>query len=118
MKRGFCILLVCASLFCGCKTDPNAGKEQIDRETLINVLVDVHLVDGYMTAKGYRPKDHSRIIGNAYNYVFEKYGITHSEFMNTMKWYSNRTDQLELVYNKVIVRLQAYEAENEPKRID
>lgn len=118
MKRAFWLLVACASLFCSCNSNPDAGKEQIDRETFINVLVDVHLVDGYMTTKGYRPKDHYNIIGNAYNYVFEKYGITRSEFMNTMKWYSNHADELELVYNKVIARLQVYEDENKPSRED
>ena len=87
-------------------------RPDIKKDILVDVLVDIHLTDGYLSYTGSRIDRDRESIEDAYNFVFQKYNITPKQFDNTMKYYSRHIDEYEKVYNKVIEILTKYETEN------
>ena len=93
-----------------CSRDEGARPE-IKKNRLVDVLVDIHLTDGYLSYTGSRiSRDRDRIEGS-YSYVLQKYDITPRQFRNTMIYYSRHIEEYEQIYNKVIEKLTIYEAE-------
>lgn len=81
-----------------------SGKEFIDREVLINVLVDIHLVDGITNDRRF----HRRYDADSINMsqpIFEKYGVTKEMFDTTLAVYSRYPALLDEVYNEVLIQL-------------
>lgn len=109
-------VLFIASLFlASCENEEKKGL--IPEEQFIDVLVDVHLADGTLTVLGYKVVKDSIKIEKYYNYTFSKHNITRADFQNTLNYYSGNSEELALMYEKVIERLillkgQYEEAEN------
>ena len=93
-------------------THEEGGRPEIGRDQLVDVLFDIHLVDGYLSYSGARiDRDRAKIEG-AYGYVLRKHNVTARQFGNTMKYYSYHIDDYEKLYNKVIEKLTRFETEN------
>ncbi len=87
-------------------------RPEIKKDILVDMLVDIHITDGYLSYTGSRIDRDRESIEGAYNFVFQKYNITHKQFDNTMMYYSRHIDEYEKIYNKVIEILTKYETEN------
>jgi len=89
------------------------GDEMIPREVLVDVLVDIHLIDGATNDRRfyrrYEDADSVDILGP----IFEKYQVTSEMFDATMLEYSRYPDQLDQVYNDVLMKLNVMLDENE-----
>jgi hypothetical protein len=105
-------LMVMASSGCIRKTTIK-GDEMIPREVLVDVLVDIHLIDGVTNDRKffrrYEEADSIDILGP----IFEKYQVTSEMFDATMLEYSRYPDQLDQVYNDVLTKLNVMLDENE-----
>ena len=106
------ILMVMASSGCIRKTDIK-GDNIIPRDVLVDVLVDIHLIDGVTNDRKfyrrYEDADSVDMLGP----IFEKYQVTLEMFDATMLEYTRRPDQMDLVYNDVLMKLNVMLDENE-----
>lgn len=109
--RHFWQVVVLVFVLLSCSHEDGARPE-IKKDKLVDVLVDIHLTDGYLTYSGSRIEHNRDRIEGAYSYVFRKHDITPKQFGNTMKYYGRHMDEYELLYNKVIEKLTLYETEN------
>ena len=113
--RTFSILFILAiTLPVGCSNKKQiSGKEFIPREVLVDVLVDIHLIDGITNdRKFYRryPKvDSIDILGP----ILEKYQVNKQMFDTTMFEYSRYPLLLDQVYNDVLMKLNIMLDEND-----
>jgi hypothetical protein len=103
---GYVLLLLAALLLFSCTTKQQIkGREFIPRDTLINVLKDMHLIDGITNdVKYYRsinPQDSVDIYGP----IFKKYSITRERYEHTMEAYSRYPELLDAVYDDVLMEL-------------
>lgn len=89
------------------------GKEYIPKETLVDVLVDLHLVDGITNDRKFYRKyegvDSIDLLGP----VLEKYELTKQMFDTTIYEYSRHPDQMDEVYNQVLMKLNIMLDEND-----
>lgn len=89
------------------------GKEYIPKEVLVDVLVDLHLVDGITNDRKFYRKyegvDSIDVLGP----VLEKYELTEQMFDTTIYEYSRRPDQMDEVYNQVLMKLNIMLDEND-----
>ena len=107
-----CLLVLMAALAIQSCSHKDGNRPEIKKDKLVDVLVDIHLTEGYLSYSGSRI-DHNRDrIEGAYGYVLRKYDITPKQFSNTMKYYSNHLGDYEQLYNKVIEKLTKMETEN------
>ncbi|HET7734121.1 MAG TPA: DUF4296 domain-containing protein [Paludibacter sp.] len=88
-------------LFAACNARPKGVLNQSD---MINVLTDLHKLDGSMAAKGI-PYDQFDKKNEYYISVLSQYGITQAEFDSSLVWYSRNPKNFDKIYDKVIDRL-------------
>ena len=111
MQRSCLLVLMAALAFLSC-SHKDGDRPEIKKNKLVDVLVDIHLTDGYLSYSGSRIDRNRDRIEGAYGYVLRKYDITPKQFGNTMKYYSSHLDDYEQIYNKVIEKLTKMETEN------
>lgn len=80
-------------------------KAEIDRDTFIDLLVDIHLADGYLNTQGYRVDVERGKISEGYSFVLKKHNVTPKQFLATVKYYTKHANQYDEIYNKVIEKL-------------
>ena len=94
------------------KKERISGKEFIPREVLVDVLVDIHLMDGITNDR----KFHRRIMmwtaSMCLSPILEKYQISRQMFDTTMYVYTRYPDLLDQVYNDVLIKLNVMLDEN------
>lgn len=102
------LLLVCSA----CKKEKSIkGKEFIDREVLIDVLVDLHLMDGVTMDRQFGRKYDADSI-DVVTPILEKYQVSRQMFDTTMYVYSRNPELLDEVYNEVLIKLNVMLDEN------
>ncbi len=108
----FLILFTVVSLGCT-KKKQITGKKFVPREVLVEVLVDIHLMDGITNDR----KFYRRYIDvdsiDLLSPIFEKYHITLEMFDTTMTEYSRYPLLLDQVYNDVLMQLNVMLDEND-----
>ena len=72
-------------------------------EKLVNILVDIHFVEGAMLSV--RPAEKDSMRDYYYNQIFEIHGIEEEDFDQDMDILKSNPDMMEKVYDKVIENL-------------
>jgi hypothetical protein len=103
----FHLLILCLLFFTAC-TDNNSPKDLIEEQKMINIMSELHIIDGYMSSLTYT--DSIRINGkNFYYTVYKNNGITKSQYENSLKHYSMDPVKLDSMYSDVQKILTAKE---------
>jgi hypothetical protein len=95
------ILIGILILLAACNSRPKGVLSQHD---MINVLTDLHKLDGSMNAKGL-PYNQFDLKNEYYISVLQKYGITQAEFDSSLVWYSKNPKNFDKIYDKVLEQL-------------
>ena len=112
------ILLLLLSLalvtLVGCsKKTEISGKEFVPRDELVDMLVDLHLVDGITNDRKfyriYEDVDSVDLLGP----ILEKYQVSQHMFDTTMYEYSRYPEIFDQVYNDVLTKLNIMLDEND-----
>jgi len=106
-------LIVSALGFAGCIQKTSiTGKEFVPQEVLVDVLLDIHLVDGITNDRKFLRRYKADSI-DLLSPILDKYGITPEMFDTTMAEYSRYPDLMDLVYNEVLIKLNVMLDEND-----
>jgi len=99
------ILILLMITFAACQKQKSiTGKAFIEREVLVDVLVDIHLVDGVTNdRKFHRRYDVDSI--DILSPILEKHQVSRQMFDTTMFVYTRNPELLDLVYNDVLIKL-------------
>lgn len=103
-----CILLslVILAILAGCsKKKRITGNDYIPQEVLVDVLVDIHLIDGITGDRKYYRKYTFNDSITIMEPIFEKHNVTRAQFDSTILEYSRHPDILDKVYDEVIMKL-------------
>jgi hypothetical protein len=99
------IFLLLVFVFTSCHHEKSiTGDEFIEREVLVNMLVDIHLADGVTNDQKFNRKFEADSI-DILSPILEKYSVTLHMFDTTMYVYTRNPDLLDLVYNDVLIKL-------------
>jgi hypothetical protein len=113
------LFLLFAFAVTGCKREKQiSGKAFVEREVLIDVLVDLHLVDGVTQDRQFGRKYDADSI-DVLSPILEKHQISKQMFDTTMYVYTRNPKLLDEVYNDVLIKLNVMLDENskeEPAR--
>jgi len=88
-----------------------SGNEFIEREVLVDLLVDIHLMDGVTQDRKFNRKFEVDSI-DAFTPILEKHRVTRQMFDTTMFVYSRNPELLDQVYNDVLIKLNVMLDEN------
>ncbi len=101
-KNQLLLLLVAFVLaFTACKKQPD---ETLSRKEMTNFLIDLHKLDGALSARGLGTVDDRNNV-YYYNALFKKHGITKAQFDSTLVYYAKNPKKFERVYTDVIEEL-------------
>lgn len=95
----------CGLLFsCGVET-PVAPDYCINRDTLINVMVDAQINESLSLIQGYSGKPHQELQDVLSEQIYKKYNISKSRLDTTISWYSAHPAQFSDLYNDILSEL-------------
>ena len=107
------LLIILAALLVGCgKKEQIKGREFIDREVLVDMLVDIHLVDGITNDRKFHRKYEADEI-DLLTPILEKYQVSRTMLDTTLAEYSRHPDLFDQVYNDVLIKLNVMLDEND-----
>jgi len=91
-----------------------SGKEFLEREVLVDVLVDIHLADGVTNDRKFNRKYDADSI-DLLSPILEKHQVTREMFDTTLAVYSQYPVLFDQVYNDVLIKLNVMLEENDKK---
>jgi len=98
----------------GCsKQKEITGRAYIPKEVFVDVLVDLHLVDGLTNDRKFYRKYQGVDSIDMLGPVLEKYELTQQMFDTTVYEYSRFPDLMDEVYNEVLMKLNIMLDEND-----
>lgn len=107
------ITLVLLTPACQKKTDIR-GKAFIEREVLVDVLVDIHLADGITNDRKFNRKFDADSI-DLVSPILEKHQVSREMLDTTLIVYSQHPELFDQVYNEVLIKLNVMLEENDMK---
>ncbi len=106
------LILLLVLTFSACKKQKTiTGKEYMDRDALVSVLVDIHLMDGVTQDRKFGRKYDADSI-DVLMPILEKHQVSRQMFDTTMFVYSRNPILLDEVYNDVLIQLNVMLDEN------
>jgi hypothetical protein len=109
-KLALTLLLMMA--FTACKNETSiSGKAFVERDVLVDLLVDIHLADGVSNDRTFHRKYDVDSI-DIFSPILDKYQVTREMFDTTMVVYTRHPDLLDQVYSEVLVKLNVMLDEN------
>lgn len=108
------ILLICLGIvFLDCsRKKVISGKEFIPQEVMVDILVDIHLMDGITNDRKFHRRYEADSI-DVLNPILDKYKISREMFDTTMAEYGRFPNLMDQVYNEVLIKLNVMLDEND-----
>lgn len=107
IKQKITILFSFCLIFISCNQE-ETPKGIIEKQKMINVMVDMQITDSYLNQVINRDtmmmQAHTR-----YNYIFKKYGIDSAQFSRSLAYYSDKPDEFNKMFNGVLDSLNMKE---------
>jgi hypothetical protein len=106
------LILLLVLTFTACQKKKSiTGDEFIEREVLVDVLVDIHLMDGVTQDRKFGRKYDVDSL-DIFTPILEKHQVSKQMFDTTMFVYSRNPKLLDQVYNDVLIKLNVMLDEN------
>ena len=105
------IALFAASAFvAGCSTSDDAPEDLLPRDTFVQVLVDVQMIEAIYNQNMIRNDNPRQRIARFYSETFEKHGVTREQFTATYAWYYRHPYEMMDVFDEVVLELSKFQA--------
>ncbi|WP_181151259.1 DUF4296 domain-containing protein [Sphingobacterium gobiense] len=101
------ILIILSSFFLMISCDRSKPKGILSEKTMVDLMTDVHLVDGYLNTL--QVDSTRKVIDGLYDGIFEKYGIDSVTFKENISYYLGNPIVSKELYTKVTKKLNTYE---------
>ena len=109
------LLLILVMLTPACEKNKSiTGKAFLEREVLVDVLVDIHLADAVTNDRKFNRKYDADSI-DILSPILEKHQVTKEMFDTTLIVYSQYPELFDKVYNDVLIKLNVMLDENDKK---
>lgn len=110
-NRLILFFLLANILFVTCKRHQSVVSEEIiPKDSLINIIVDLHLADAILLNPITQSKISDISSNRLYKTVLDKYGITKERFNNSINFFAETPIVLDSIYDKVIEKLSIIES--------
>lgn len=109
MNKLFFALLVLFVISCSNSQQPPS--DIIPRDTLISVIVDMHIADVILLNPNVQSKISDISSNQLYQSILNKYNINKERFNKSMNYYANNPEVLDSIYDIVIERLNLIESQ-------
>lgn len=97
-------------LFASCSNIQNKPAVLINKDTMVNIITDMHLGDAILISPAVQQKPFKINSEKFYNQIIGKHNINKKTFEENINYYSNDTAQFKKIYEDVIQRLSLLES--------
>jgi hypothetical protein len=114
LLTGISILILLFSIQCqsdGRNDNNPVPVNLIPADSMIRILVDVHLIESSLKIVQTKKPDNERYTDSYYLTLFQKHHITRQQFIQSLEYYERDATQLEKIYEKVIIELSKLESQ-------
>jgi hypothetical protein len=108
MRTVVLIITILIISFIGCNKEEQ--KKRIPRKEFVQLLVDIHLMDGMLSNSDFRRKLAKRDTADYYNELIREHGYTKAQFDSTIDYYSHDLKEFDKIYQKVLSQLSQKES--------
>jgi hypothetical protein len=88
----------------------------VPSDSMVSLLIDLHMVDGIITTLKDRKKPTLHLSNEYFEAVLQKHAIDTAKFEESMRYYAFHTEELNKIYDKVIINLSKKESMAIPKK--
>ena len=81
------------------------GRAFLPREEMVELMLDIHLLDGITNDVKYYHKYNPNDSIDLYGLIFEKHGVSRETFDTTLTEYTRYPNLLDELYNEVMMKL-------------
>jgi hypothetical protein len=107
---GIIIILALGSCYHTVK-DPYFNKDLvIPADSMVTLLTDLHLADGVITTVKLKDQSLEHISTEYFSAILEKHKIGRDTFKESLRYYAYHTEELDKIYEKVIINLSKIES--------
>ena len=110
IKKIYLFFVIISMFFVACtsntKTVENPTKNIISKDTIVLMLIDIHIADSYLSVNPTAGKNKIKS-SDFYYSIFDKYGYTKEQFKNSIDFYSQKPKEFEKMYEDVLNTLKA-----------
>lgn len=92
-------------LFSGCSQNEKINKDVISKDSLISVIVDMHLGDAILMEPSFQAKQMVINKPEYYSAILQKHSLTKENFQKSLDYYSQDPEGFEKIYDNVIEKL-------------
>lgn len=111
MRMLRCMVISLVFVIAGCSDTPEPPADLLPRETFVDVLTDVQIIEAVFNQNIIRTDEPKLRIARYYSETFEKHGVKKEDFTRTYIWYYGHPEQMMLVYDDVMARLSQRQGE-------
>lgn len=105
-------LLIVILLSSGCSDKKQIrGKDFVPREIMVEIMVEMHLIDGLTNDVTFYRKYNPNDSIDLYGLVFEEYGVSKKDFHTTLQEYASIPGLLDKLYGDVLKELNLMQEE-------
>ncbi|MBU1010487.1 MAG: DUF4296 domain-containing protein [Bacteroidetes bacterium] len=83
----------------------------LSENQMVNLIYDATLAESGMNFKRSKGQDFSVLHDTLYDLILAKHNISLDLFEENLSWYNQHPENMEVIYNKVIDKLQALKTE-------
>lgn len=102
-------LILVLSLHSCAEEKISQDEKLIERDIFIDILVEAQLIES--TEQFVRDKNRNFSAEKSYIFIFNKYKVSEEEFEYSLEYYSRNPEDLERIYDEVIIKLTEKQSE-------
>lgn len=104
--------ILCVFLLFSCQEKTEKKPENLlNEEQMVAVMVDMHLVETAQNLKVIEPDSTNREYDQLFRSIFASHGVTKAQYDSSLYHYSTRTDEMNVIYDKVLEKLSELESQ-------
>jgi hypothetical protein len=85
-------------------------------DSMVSLLTDIHVVDGIISALKEKKKPVSHLSEEYFDLVLKKHSMNRETFEESMRYYAYHTEELNRIYEQVIINLSKQESMTHPDK--
>lgn len=106
------LFLSCFFLFsCSQKQQAERPAYLINKDEMVKIMVDMHLVETAANLKVYPPDSAQQLYQNNFASIFLTHGVTQEKYDSSLFYYATQTNQMNIIYDQVLESLSELESE-------
>jgi hypothetical protein len=110
MKKSILYGILLLLSACG-KTLPNVPSDIIQKEKMIQILVDVHVADAVLENKNGTDRRVPEQTTAIYTQIYKNHGITRAEFLKSYHYYETQPELMDKLYEELLSELSRRQAQ-------